>query len=76
MLGKYKNTGFFSSKDMQTPTPPFSFAPILMINADSAELNEKLIFRVLYFKLWLIVSKIYQKFTDQSKKLFKSDQIF
>ena len=40
-------------------SPPFSFAPILMIDAHSAESIEKLIFRYLFFELWLIVYTIY-----------------
>ena len=64
------------TKNMQTP--PLSFALIFMKDA-SAESNEKAIFqflRVLFFELWLIVLEIYQIFTDQKKKLFKSVQIY
>ena len=49
------NTGYFPTKDMQTPPLPFSFAPVLMKDAQCAESNEKSYFRFfqfLVFEIW------------------------
>ena len=52
--------------------PPLSFASSFMIDAHSAESNEKYNFRFirfLFYELWLIVFTIYQKFTDRKQKV-------
>ena len=43
VLFPFRIIGLFPTKDMQTP--PLSFTPIFMIDAHSAESNEKSIFR-------------------------------
>ena len=57
---------------MQTPPLPLplGIAPIFMKEAHSAESNQKCIFQILYFELWLIVFTIHKNLPTK-KLLFK-----
>ena len=46
-----------------------------MKDVQSAEFNEKSIFRFLFFELWLIIFTIYQKFIDQKKVVQKRSNL-
>ena len=45
------HTGYLPTKDMQIPPLPLCFAPVLIKDLQCAELNEKSIFRSLFFEL-------------------------